>query len=88
MSLEDFVSLVHSLSVASLMLKKREPAMAYSLTDIFSRYGNLKWERLLAAYPEAPSLTVYMSDGWSADVSSWCQKLIGEHVVRRRGKLR
>ena len=42
----------------------------------------------MAACPEAPSLTVYMSDGWSADVSSWCQKLTGEHVVRRRGKLR
>ncbi len=70
------------------MLKKPELATVYLLADVFSNYSNLKWERLLAAYPDAPSLTVYMSDGWSADVSSWCQKLIGEHVVRRRGKLR
>ena len=88
MSPEDFVSLVHSLSVPSLIPNKRDPAMVYLLADVFSSYSNLKWERLLAAYPEAPSLSVYMSDGWSADVSSWSQKLIGQHVVRRRGNLR
>ena len=76
MSPEDFVSLVHSLSVPSLTLNKRDLAMVYLLADVFSSYSSLKWERLSAAYPEAPSLSVYMSDGWSADVSSWCQKLI------------
>ena len=85
---DKFVSLVHSLSVTSLSLNERDLSMVYSLADVFSRYTSLKWERLLAAYPEAPSLSVYMSDGWSADVSSWSQKFIGQHVVRRRGKLR
>ena len=85
---DKFASLVHSLSVTSLSLNERDLSMVYSLADVFSRYTSLKWERLLAAYPEAPSLSVYMSDGWSADVSSWSQKFIGQHVVRRRGKLR
>ena len=87
MAPDEFVSLVQSLSVASKMLKKPELAMVYSLADVFSSYSNLKWERLLAAYPDAPSLAVYMSGGWSADVSSWSQKLIGDNVVRRRGQL-
>ncbi len=82
MAPDEFVPLLQSLSVASKMLTRPELATVYVLADVISNYSSLKWERLLAAYPEAPSLTVYMSDGWSADVSSWCQKLTGEHVVR------
>jgi len=84
----EFVSMVHSLAGVAQTLSEGQVDDCHRLSDIICNYSQLKWERLIVSNPDAPSLSVYMADGWSADVASYVTDKVGSTLVRRRGKLR
>lgn len=70
------------------VLSKTELDECYRIGVVINGRLRDKVQELLRSRPTSPILCAYLSDGWSARVSSRCVSSVGDHRVVRHGRVR
>ena len=85
---DDFVSLVDRLGDPAIVLDQHELDLSYRAVTAVLWTLDRRLRSMLRRHSEDTLLNVYMSDGWSAEISEVTVTTCGEHLVRRNGRYR